>query len=310
MRIGLYNVDSTIPNLALMKIAAFHNKVVGDEVAWCESRLQAETFDQVFGSQIFTDSKRWDAPNLVMGGSGFDKQRKLPQPVDAIDPDYSIYPDYKDSLGFTTRGCIRKCHFCFVPEMEGGIRDYRAVEDVWRGGNLILLDNNILAFPGKFQEVLRFCKEKKIRVEFNQGLDCRLMTDEMTQLFLDNIRYMLKPKFAFDDIRYVHSVEKFASKVKHLGHKLLWYVYADENWESALERCLILKRLNQKPYLMRKKSIAKEKKYVILAHWCNNVVGAFWKRDFWEHYLWYANQKGVGKNVEHSIMVIDGGGCD
>ena len=290
MRVGLYNVDSTIPNLALMKISA-HHKSIGDEVDWCLSPIEALTFDKVYGSQIFTDSERWGAPNLEMGGSGYDKLKKLPQEIYDIDPDYTIYPDYKDSMGFTTRGCVRNCDFCFVPEMEGRIRRDFSLERMYRGGNLFLLDNNILGIKGAFEETLEFCKNNKCKVEFNQGLDVRLMSEENTKLFLDNKRYILKPKFAFDDIKYLPAVELFCKRIGNKCSRMLWYVYADENWESALERCLILKRFNQKPYVMRNKRIAKDKKYVVLAHWCNNVVGGFWKHDFWDHYQWYVSRK-------------------
>ena len=289
MQIGLYNIDSKYPNLALMKISAYH-KTKNDQVAWCTSSDEAMFFDKIYGSQIFTDSKRWEVPDLELGGSGYSKTIKLPPEIDSLAPDYTIYPEFKDSVGFTTRGCIRNCSFCFVPEMEGGIKDYRKPEEVHRGGNLILFDNNILALPGRFREVLDFCREKRIKVEFNQGLDVRLMNDENTKLFLDNIKYIIKPKFAFDDLACRPAVEKFTRKIKHLGRKCLWYVYADENWESAFERCLILKRLNQKPYVMRDKRIAKDKKYVVLAHWCNNVVGGFFKHDFWDHYMWYTRR--------------------
>ena len=289
MKIGLYNVDSKYPNLALMKIAAWY-KGRGDEVAWCGSPIEAEEFDKVYGSQIFTDSKAWYAANLEMGGSGYSRKVKLPDEIDKMDPDYAIYPEYTDSIGFTTRGCIRNCPFCYVPKMEGEIREYRKVEEVYRGGDLILLDNNILALEGKFEEVLTFCRRRGVKVEFNQGLDVRLMSDRNVGLFLDNLKIIIKPKFAFDDLNYRAAVEKFCKKIEHIGRKVLWYVYADEDWESALERCLVLKRYNQKPYLMRDKRVAKDKKYVVLAHWTNNVVGGFWKHDFWEHMEWYKNR--------------------
>jgi hypothetical protein len=292
MNIGLYNVDSSLPNLALMKISAYH-KAKGDQVSWCGTPIEAMQYDKVYGSQIFTDSERWDAPNLEMGGSGYDKTKKLLPEIDDMPPDYSIYPECDYSIGFTTRGCIRKCSFCFVPIMEGNIKEYRTIGQIWRGkGDIVLYDNNILALPEKFREVIRFCQMHKIKVDFNQGLDVRLMNEDLTLYFLENIRYIKQPKFAFDDLAYKTIVENFCSKIQHLGHKINWYVYANKNWESALERCLILKRLSQKPYVMRDKSIAKDKKYVILAHWCNNVVGAFFKHDFWDHYQWYINQPG------------------
>jgi len=289
MRIGLYNVDSKLPNLALMKISAWH-KFKSDEVRWCHTPIEAMTFDKVYGSQIFTDSERWNSPNLEMGGSGFDKKKKLSQEIDDMFPDYSLYPDFKDSIGFTTRGCIRKCEFCFVPEMEGGIHEYRNIGGIYRGsGNIILFDNNILAVEGKIQEVLEFCKNNKCKVDFNQGLDCRLVSSSIAKIILE-YRSVIRPyiRFAFDSLDYKGSVERAC---KLLGIKrMFWYVYCDEDYESALERLLILKRYKQTPYLMRNKSLKGQKKFITLAKWVNSM-GGFHGMDIWDMYN-YKPKKG------------------
>ena len=281
MKIGLYNVDSKLPNLALMKLSAWH-KSKGDMVEWCGSPIEAMLFDKVYGSQIFTDSERWDAPNLEMGGSGYDMHKRLPQEIDDIKPDYSLYPDYKDSIGFTTRGCIRKCEFCFVPKMEGGIYEYRMVEDIWRGsGNIILFDNNILAMGWrKFQHVLEYAKQNKFKVDFNQGLDCRLVNDRIASI-IRQYRSVIRPylRFAFDNLTYKDAVEKTC---KLLGiKKMFWYVYCDEDYESALERLLILKRLDQTPYLMRNKRLKGQQQFIWLAKWVNSM-SAFKKMNIWD----------------------------
>jgi len=278
-KIGLYNVDSKLPNLAIMKLSAWH-KQQGDVVNWCGSPIEAMMFDKVYGSQIFTDSERWDAPNLEMGGSGYDMHKKLPQEIDDMFPDYSLYPDYNDSLGFTTRGCIRNCEFCFVPKMEGGIHEYRNIRDVYRGGNIVIMDNNILAMPKKFKEILHFAKEKKCKVDFNQGLDCRLVTMEIAEVIKEHRRY-IRPylRFAFDNLNYKKSVE---DTCKWLGiKKMFWYVYCDEDYESALERLLILKRLDQTPYLMRNKRLKGQQQFIWLAKWVNSM-SAFKKMNIWD----------------------------
>lgn len=293
MRIGLYNVDSKLPNLALMKISAYH-KSKGDTVKWCNSPIEALTFDKVYGSQIFTDSERWNSHNLEMGGSGYDKTKRLPKEIDNMFPDYSIYPDFNDSIGFTTRGCIRKCQFCFVPEMEGNYYQYNDINNIYRGnnGNVILFDNNILAGGIRpFYRTLSYCRERKIKVDFNQGLDCRLVTPEIADLII-KYKSVIKPviRFAFDDLSYRNAVEKTCKLLK--GIRCFWYVYCDEDYESALERLLILKRYKQTPYLMRNKSLKGQKKFIWLAKWVNSM-GAFKKMDIWDLMEYKHKKRGI-----------------
>ncbi len=280
MKIGLYNVDSVIPNLALMKLSAYH-KARGDDVTWY---LPLEGYDKVYASKVFTDSHIEVKGGMEIGGSGCgDLKKTLPPEIDEMKPDYSIYPDCDYSIGFTTRGCIRKCEFCFVPEKEGKIREYRKVEDIWRGkGDLLLLDNNILAMPEKFMEVLEFCKTKKIHVDFNQGLDCRLVNEDIASAINQNKPFFTTVRFAFDSLDYIKSVYKTCKLIKG---SCFWYVYCD-NWENALERLLILKRLGQRPYLMRDKCVRGIKKYNFLANWTNRQM-LFQKLDVAEYYPIY-----------------------
>ncbi|HUX54502.1 MAG TPA: hypothetical protein VMV56_08825 [Williamwhitmania sp.] len=262
-----------------MKISAYH-KAQGDIVKWY---LPLEHYDKVYASKVFTDSDFEPKPNMIIGGSGYEKTKKLPQEIDDIKPDYSIYPDCDYSIGYTTRGCIRKCEFCFVPEMEGKIYEYRKVADVWRGqGDLVLLDNNILAMPNKFIEVLGFCETNQIHVDFNQGLDCRLVTKNIADLINKKRKRFTTVRFAFDNLSYIKSVYKTCEL---LNGSCFWYVYCDE-WENALERLLILKRLGQRPYLMRDKSVRGQKKYNYLANWTNRQM-LFQKLDIYDYFPIY-----------------------
>ena len=291
MKIGLYNVDSVIPNLALMKISAFHKKQ-GDEVDWY---LPLESYDKVYASKVFTDSQIEIRNDMVIGGSGYDLKGVLPQEIEDTKPDYSIYPDCDYTIGFTTRGCIRKCEFCIVPEKEGKIHEYRKVSDIWRGkGDLVLLDNNILAMPDKFIEVLEFCQKHKIHVDFNQGLDCRLVTKEIADLINKFRKYFTEVRFAFDNISYLNSVYKTCKLIKRF---CFWYVYCND-WENALERLLILKRLGQRPYLMRDKSVRNEKKYNFLANWTNRQM-IFQKLDIYDYMPIYKSrpQTNIGQQA-------------
>ena len=89
MKIGLYNVDSQIPNLALMKLSAYH-KAEGDTVEWY---IPLEKYDKIYASKVFTDSTYEPAENMVIGGTGYDMKIKLPDEIENTKLDYSIYPD-------------------------------------------------------------------------------------------------------------------------------------------------------------------------------------------------------------------------
>lgn len=131
-RILLIDADSTIPNLALMKISAYH-KAIGDIVGF-----DVEDPDKVYCSIIFkknrhmADGLRFLYPNadIDIGGSGYDLKKTLPDCIESMTPDYTIYPDNKSYYGFTSRGCIRHCPFCIVHDKEGGFRRiYGTVDD-------------------------------------------------------------------------------------------------------------------------------------------------------------------------------------
>ena len=304
-RIGLIDIDSEIPNFALMKLSAYH-KSKGDNVEWWRGISFHSKYDKVYASKIFTftqmayiDGNYIDIDDLPkdveIGGSGYYINKKLPDDVEDFIPDYSIYPNCDYSIGFITRGCIRNCDYCIVPEKEGKIRQNSTVENIWRGkGNLVLLDNNILAKPEAFKEVILFCKKNKIKVDFNQGLDCRLITDGLAK-FINQYRSVIKPelRFAFDNLDYKNAVEKTCQLIKG---RCFWYVYLDENWESALERLLILKRLRQRSYIMRNRRVVGRsfKKFTILSYW-SNCMGAMNKMDFYDCVHYYKDRSYFSK---------------
>ncbi len=144
MDVGLYNVDSKLPNFALMKIFSFH-KSKKDNVSWWEPIFSG--FDIVYASSIFTFSdKRWVNDNMVCGGSGFDLITGLNLKIENGEPNYSLYPKMDYALGFLTRGCVRKCPECIVPKKEGKLKAYRDIEQIAQDRrNIVLMDNNVLA---------------------------------------------------------------------------------------------------------------------------------------------------------------------
>lgn len=277
MRVGLIDVDGhNFPNLALMKISAWH-KACGDRVEWWWGDMFY--YDIVYKAKVFSDSYSPDVPDpvnvgsLVKGGTGYairlvdgketyDKSadRPLPREVEAMAPDYSIYPEYDFAVAMTTRGCPRGCAFCHVAAKEG--RRSVKVADLsqfWQGQKLIkCLDPNILACRDKL-DLLEQYAETRVQVDFNQGLDIRLMTDADLQA-LNRVR-LKNVHFAWDNPAD-DLTERFQWYAGNAGHKpkgSYGTVYCLTNFEDcsvedhvqrALARCYVLRDLGYDPYVM------------------------------------------------------------
>lgn len=294
MKVLLIDVDSTIPNLALMKISAYH-KSVGDEVGFHISDP-----DKVYASVIFKKNKHlvdglkflYPDAELDIGGSGYDLTKKLPDQIESMSPDYDLYPECDRFYGFTTRGCIRNCPFCIVPRKEGKFRivyetTFDALYNITNGysrryNKIEFIDNNILAKPYWFY---RLCKaiEGKFLVDFNQGLDIRLVDDEIAQ-HLSRLKPINCWKFAFDNIGYKDAVLKGIDILNANGvnvrSKVMFYVYVhnDDHVDDALERCKILKEHGATPYIMLNQDVKHTKRMKDLKRWCRPWI--FWSIDF------------------------------
>lgn len=255
----LVDVDSTIPNLALMHISAWR-KQEGHDVGFNISDP-----DEVWASCIFdwnrhkTDGLRFLYPDaeIHIGGSGVDLHSRLPEEVDRMMPDYSIYPDWNIDIGFTTRGCIRNCPFCVVPRKEGRFRRFQHPSEFHHPDHkgAMLMDNNILADKSWFLEVTDWIISERMKVDFNQGLDLRLMDKDIAER-IRALMPLANWKFAFDSLDYEDEVRKGVRMLLDAGIKMRSmaqvYVYldSDEDWESAFERVSILKELGTMPYVM------------------------------------------------------------
>lgn len=136
------------PNLALMKLSAYH-KGRGDEV-YLNQPLDQPAL--TYGSCVFTWNAKMQASiphGAPTGGSGLSLDKELSAEVEHIMPDYSLYSGVDYSLGFTSRGCIRKCPWCIVPEKEGAMQAWTRIYEFWNRQHrkILLLDNNLLAAP-------------------------------------------------------------------------------------------------------------------------------------------------------------------
>lgn len=285
-RVLLIDVDSTIPNLALMKLSA-HHKAAGDIVG-----LNVDDPTLVYASVIFrankhlTDGLKFYYPEAIIniGGSGHDLKAELPPEIEALKPDYSLY-DMDYSLGFSSRGCIRQCHFCIVPEKEGRFRttQHPAIWHDPKHNKIIFMDNNILANPAWFLEIADWIKSHDLRADFNQGLDARLITDEIAAA-LAQLRPINVWKFAFDNIglegQITSAIEILKRNRVDIRHKTLWYVYThnDAEYSSAVKRCSILKAAGATPFIMYNREAERSQRIRDLQRWVNRPW-IFWACD-------------------------------
>ena len=218
MRIGIHDADDTrFPNLALMKISAWH-KAHGDDVEWWKPMFP---YDKVYSSKVFTFTPEcaFLPPDTVKGGTGYGLYNELTNEIDAMQPDYTIYPDCNYAIGFLTRGCIRNCPWCVVPKKEGAIRPYRTWQEIKRpdSRDIVFMDNNVLSCTHGIEQ-MRSMVGQKVRIDFNQGLDARLITPEVAELLsqLKWIRFIRMScdtnQMLFTVTTAIHLLERFGIK--------------------------------------------------------------------------------------------------
>lgn len=191
MQVKLVQIDGKLPNLALMRLAAWH-KARGDAVVYTRDTshdLFEPTYDRVYGSAIFKFSAdkiarlRATYPDAIIGGTGSDSAATVEQITgeDEGALDYSLYPGYAPSLGFTQRGCRLACKFCVVPGKEGKARSVATIADIWRGEGhprrLHLLDNDFFGQPEEqWRARIAEIRDGGFKVCLNQGINVRHIT--------------------------------------------------------------------------------------------------------------------------------------
>ncbi len=258
MKIGLLNLEPKYKNLALEKLRLYYSEQ-GNDV---EDYFALEHYDKVYASSIFTFTKKAIVPQgAICGGSGFDLTTVLPPEIESVKPHLNF--------GFTTRGCIRNCPFCIVPQKEGGVKVVGGLFDLWDGKSklITLFDNNILALPDHFMGICCESHLLNVTLDFNQGLDHRLLTPEIVKLLaqISHKEYHL----AFDHPSYQKSVDKAINLMQAEGIKrCAWYVLVGYNTtlKEDLDRLNHLKERNQNAYVQRYK---REPIYIPLARWAN-----------------------------------------
>ncbi len=223
--------------------------------------------------------------------------------VDGMIPDYDMlkqisYKYFSNDAyySYTTRGCIRKCPFCAVPQIEPVYQSYIPLKRQIKFINktfgekkdLLLLDNNILASP-HFNQIIDEIKEvgffrgakfngRNKYVDFNQGVDLRLLTKDKLKKFSE---IPIKPlRIAFDDIKFK---EEYIKKVEwaveynliHLSNYIL-YNYNDTP-EDFYERLKINTELNER---LGTKIFSFPMKYIPINNKDRIYVGKYWNSKF------------------------------
>lgn len=310
MKIGLIDVDGhNYPNLPLMKLSAWH-KSQGDSVEWYNPLFSGH-MDIVYLSKVFSFTPDYeyfiDADKIIKGGTGYaislidgkekyDKSKDIPlsDEIEHIYPDYSLYPEQtKDcAYGFLTRGCPRGCAFCHVAPKEGQCSHKVAdLKEFWNGQKHIeLLDPNLLACAD-WKELLQQLIDSKARVNFNQGLDIRVMTKEKAEMLskikIDAIHFawdryedkeLIQPRFL--EFRKASNIRQ-----KDLQVYVLCGDRKKEILDEDLERIYWLRNNGYAPYVMLydKEHLPKGHELRKLQRWVN-MRSIFWKIDKFEDY--------------------------
>lgn len=297
MRIALVDIDSTIPNLALMKLSAFH-KAQGDKVGFfiddpdivyisCIYRKNARYIKTVQNSLAFIKSEK--KIKWVYGGSGLN-DCVLPLQLELSKPDYDLYPSTY-SQGFTSRGCPRKCGFCVVPKKEGKFQRMQHPVEFHddRFDTIMLMDNNILYDFEWFQHVVEWIIDKDLTL-IEHGMDIRYLDESRLQYLVKlKLKKNILLKFAFDNISIKNIVLTkldMLAQYFDLRHKIMFYVYMDNDtdseFDSALTRINILRNAGTNAFLMYNIDRPRSQRVKDLGRWCNRK-NLYWKMEFAEY---------------------------
>jgi hypothetical protein len=306
MKIGIIDADlldngTRHPNLALMKISGY-NKEQGHSVTLLDSYIGLNSYDKVYISRVFTFTRVPEGitslPNVVVGGTGFfeDGGENLPYEIEHHMPDYDLYKDYANgeidkgrnknavsdylyySIGFTTRGCFRKCPFCVNKKYDKAVI-HSPVNEFYDPNRpyIYLCDDNFLAFSG-WESILDDLEATGKPFQFRQGIDVRLMTDKKAKR-LSNTKYHGDFIFAFDRLEERELIEEKLKLWKRYSIKttklyvLCAYNSQDEHdIADTFERIKTLMKYGCLPYIMRYESYKNSPwrtLYVQIARWCN-----------------------------------------
>ncbi|MCQ9207653.1 MAG: hypothetical protein NG740_07225 [Omnitrophica bacterium] len=286
-RILLVDSDGKIPNIALMKLAAMHKgrrnavKLVRLGMGYYPPNrpkfILANNFNRAYVSTLFTPNRGLvvvKGCKVMYGGTGNDLHTTLPNSAEACNPDYSVYPDFNYSVGFISRGCIRKCSFCLVPEKEGKLKQVENPVNIIKHKKVLFLDNNFLALKNH-AKLLSVIAKTGASFQFNQGLDARLLTERTAKLLAKAKRWGAL-YFAYDLTVLKKSIEPslrmMAKKIPVWSMRVYLYAHPSQGPSDISYRVRFCLKYKILPYVMRDLVCWKDSDsnfWVDLASWAN-----------------------------------------
>lgn len=275
------------------------------------NREQLDEINLDVETTVLKAEKGINTVKAIIGGTGFFYEGgiNLSPAIEHIMPDYGLYLDYIDhmiqyhhfkrsyfkdyldySIGFTTRGCFRKCSFC-VNKKYSKCEKHANVSEFLDPNRpkIYLWDDNFFALFHGWEEILDELKATGKPFQFRQGLDIRLLTDKHAEKLCD-CKYYGDFIFAFDHIEDKPLIEKkLAIWRKYTRRETKLYVLCGyEPWniengpyteemerkdiENTFERIATLMKYRCLPYIMRYRAYKNGRYkgvYVQLARWCN-----------------------------------------
>ena len=248
--------------------------------------VEGEDYDIVYSSKVFTFTPHTtQLPlNTIYGGTGYNIKSELPSHINKCYPDYSLY-NVPYGMGFLTRGCIRRCEYCFVPEKKGAIRAESDITDFLQGNSAVIMDNNVLAHPHGIHQIEKIAR-LAVKVDFNQGLDARLIDDSTARL-LSKVKWLSPLHLACDSVGMIEPVRKAVELLRwHDCTPRAYFCYVlVKDVNDALDRIKFLKGMNLNPFAQPFRDIigtepTLEQKQ--LARWVNTKV--LFKSMSWSDY--------------------------
>lgn len=324
MAIGLIDIDSKIPNLALMKISR-HYKELGEEVEFVQ---MGKEYEKIYASSIFTRSKKqceklieFYGDKIEIGGTGWDINKVLSNEIESEKPDYDLYSAEEIAsrmrgimtkerklqkateivnagMGFTSRGCVRECGFCFVPKKEGKFHNVAEIKDLInpKSNILILHDNNLTADPYCIDK-LKEIKERKLVVDINQGCDVRLVNEDIAKA-LSEVKHLRSVHYAWDLMAFenqvmegIKTLSKFIKPYRHMCFMLVGF---NTNFEEDMYRFRKLRELKVDPFVM----VYNQKDDKQLKHFARWVNSRIYKSCKWEEYTPWIKEQLKGEQLK------------
>ena len=252
-------------------------------------------YDRIYSSKVFdfTPVDPYLPDDAIRGGTGYRDipiSGTLPDEIDGIFPDYSIYPECDYAIGYLTRGCPNHCRWCVVPRKEGNIRPYRKWQEIVRNDTdkLVLMDNNILACDYGIQQ-LESLIGSGYRIDLNQGMDARLVNREIAEI-LSKLSWIRHIRFSCDQKSQIEPVQRTIELLQEHGvrpYRVFIYLLVTADLQDAAERVETLKKytginLYAQPERNERLGVIPNKWQLEFAQ--RYIYGGCYRTETWEEY--------------------------